>query len=219
MPARLEGLRVVDRRRPVFIVSLNWADVMTLGSVLVACLGLLAAGRGRLSLAIAIMLGAMLIDIFDGALARRLGLASEFGRYLDSFADVFTYLALPLFVLYQFGMQDPLSLAALFVFLAAGILRLTRFNLEGILTGEQGDYYLGLPVTYSTLAVALAFPLWHWLGATARWPIGLALLAMSAAMLVNWRYPKPRNLAGLGAVVLLVGGVYLALYLGGVAAP
>ena len=46
---------------------------------------------------------------------------------------------------------------------------------------------------------ALAFPLWHGLGARARWPIGLALLAMSAAMLVNWRYPKPRNLAGLGA--------------------
>ncbi len=219
MPERSEGLRAVNGRRPIFIIALNWADVMTLGSLLTACLGLLVAGRGWLTLAIAIMLGAMLIDIFDGALARRLKLSSDFGRYLDSFADVFTYLLLPLFVLYQFGMQDPLSLAALFVFLAAGILRLTRFNLEGILTGDVGAYYLGLPVTYSTLAVALAFPLWHWLGPLARWPIGLALLAMSVAMVLNWRYPKPRNLAGLGALIVSVAAVYLALHVGGLAAP
>ncbi len=209
----------MDRRRPVLIISLNWADVMTLGSLLLAGLGLLAAGRGRLSLAIGIMLGAMLVDVFDGPLARRLGLTSPFGRYLDSFADVFTYLLLPTLVLYQFGMQDPLSLAAFFVLVAAGVLRLARFNEEGVLTIEDRDYYHGLPVPFSILVVVLAFPLWHWLGAIARWPIGLAVLGVSAAMVLDWRCPKPRNLVALGALVVLVGGIYLALYLAGVRTP
>lgn len=202
-----------------FIVTLHWVDLLTLGGLLLAGLGLLAAQQGRLSLAIVLMLLAMVADMFDGALARRLGRASEFGRNLDSFCDVFTYLLLPLFVLYQFGMRDVLSLAALFAFLASGILRLSRFNMIGTVEEAGVHYHLGLQVIWSHLLVVLAFPLWYWLGDTTRYLIAFALMVMSVYMLRNLRFRKPTRYAALTVLILSVTALYLYLHLMGIYAP
>ena len=208
-----------DNPRPAFIVSLNWVDLLTLGSLGLACLGLLAALNDRLSLATAIMLMAFLTDILDGALARRFGHTTELGRYLDSFGDVVTYLLLPLFVLYQFGLRDPLSLAVLFGYLAAGVLRLARFNVAGVMADEDGLYYLGLPVIWSHLLVVLAFPLWHWWGVAARYPILLALVMMSVYMLRNFRFRKPTGYVRLGLLLLSIAALYTYLHFAGVLVP
>lgn len=206
-------------RRHGFIVSLSWIDVLTLGSLLLACAGLLAALHGRLTLAIALMLLALLADMLDGALARRTRRESEFGRYLDGFCDVITYLLLPMFVLYQFGMQDPLSLAAFFVFISAGVLRLSRFNMVGVLAQADALYYLGLPVFWSHLVVGLAFPVWRWLGHWARYPIVATLLVMSLYMIRNRRFRKPTRYARLAALILSAAAVYLYLHAAGSLAP
>ena len=44
--------------------------------------------HGRLQYAISLLLIAMLIDALDGMVARRLGVARPFGRYLGSFVDL-----------------------------------------------------------------------------------------------------------------------------------
>lgn len=46
-----------------------------------------AAMNGHLSMGIALFLAGAFLDAVDGALARASGLASEFGRYFDSFSD------------------------------------------------------------------------------------------------------------------------------------
>ena len=208
-----------DNQRPAFIVSLSWVDVLTLGSLLLACVGLLAALNGRLSLATAIMLLALGSDILDGALARRFGRTTELGRYLDSFGDVITYLFLPMFILYQFGLRDMLSLAVLFGYIAAGVLRLSHYNVAGVMTDDDGLYYLGLPVIWSHLLVVPAFPLWRWWGAAARFPILLALLLMSVYMLRNFRFRKPTGYVGLGLLIGGLASLYAGLHLAGVFAP
>lgn len=205
--------------RQYFIVSLRWLDNLTLGSLLLACLGLLAALYDRLSLATAIMLLSLFTDMLDGALARRSGQTTEFGRYLDSLGDVVIYLLLPVFVLYQFGLHDPLSLAVLFGFVAAGVLRLARFNMIGVVVDSDDLYYLGLPVFWSHLLVALAFPLWHWLGAVARYPILIALLVMSVSMLRNLRFRKPTGYTRLGLLILSVAALFAYLHFTGVFVP
>ncbi len=204
---------------PYFIITLHWVDALTLGSLALAGLGLLAALHGRLSLAIALMLLAMVADMFDGVLARRFNQATEFGRYLDSFCDVFTYLALPLFVLYQFGMRDALSLTALFAFLASGLLRLSRFNVIGTVEEAGVHYHLGLPVIWSHLLVVLAFPLWWWLGDPARYIIAGALGVMSVCMIRNLRFRKPTRYALLTIIILSVAAVYFYLHSLGIDAP
>jgi len=209
----------MSRERSYFIVSPNWVDLLTLVSLLLSSVGLLLALNGALTLSIAWMLLAMLVDMLDGALARRLLLESEFGRYLDSFCDVFTYLLLPLFILYQFGMQDALSLAALFGFLASGILRLSRFNMIGTVEEAGIQYHLGLQVIWSHLLVVLAFPAWRWLGPVMRYPMIAILLVMSFFMVRNLRFRKPTRYRALTVLILSIAGIYVYLDRIGVRLP
>lgn len=204
---------------PYFIVSLSWVDVLTLGSLLVSSLGLLAAFYHALTLAIALMLLAMFVDMIDGLLARRMNLESEFGRYLDSFCDAFAYLVLPLFILYQFGMNDPFSLLALFAFLACGILRLARFNILSTVEEAGVKYHLGLQVIWSHLVVVLTFPLWRWLGANVRYPLAIILLGMSFFMIRNLRFRKPTQYKRLTLLIFSVAAFYFYLHISGVYIP
>jgi len=206
-------------QRPFFIVAPSWVDGLTLGSLLLSGLGLLLAFRHSLTLAIALMVLAMFVDMLDGVLARRFGLESEFGRYLDSFCDVFTYLLLPLFLLYQFGMQDAVSLAVLFALLAGGLLRLSHFNMMGAVEEAGVHYHVGLQVIWSQLVVALAFPVWRWLGDAARYPLAFILLAMSIFMIRNIRVRKPTHYVRLTVLILSVAAMYTYLHFAGIRAP
>jgi len=207
------------KRPAYFIIAPSPVDLLTLASLMLSGLGLLAAMHGLLTLAIGLMLLAMFVDMLDGLLARRLGLESEFGRYLDSFCDVFAYLVLPLFVLYQFGMQDPFSLIALFAFLASGLLRLSRFNIISTVEEAGVHYHLGLQVIWSHLVVVLAFPLWHWLGENLRVPLAVVLLGMSFFMIRNLRFRKPTQYGRLTALILGVATVYFYLHFTGLHTP
>jgi CDP-diacylglycerol--serine O-phosphatidyltransferase len=206
-------------QRDPFIVSLTWVDLLTLVSLLLACLGLLSAWIGTLTLAIGLMTLSMFVDMLDGFIARRSKLESEFGKYLDSFCDVFTYLLLPLFILFQFGMQDALSICALFAFLVCGLLRLSRFNIIGTLEDEGVAYHIGLQVFWSQLLVVIAFPVWHWLGKSARYPVVTILFVMSIFMIRNLRFPKPVKYAFQTFIILSVTMIYFYLHLIGVAVP
>ena len=206
-------------QRNLFIVSLTWVDLLTLASLLLACLGLLFAFNGTLTLAIGLMTLAMFVDMLDGFLARRLKLESEFGKYLDSFCDVFTYLLLPLFILFQFGMQDALSIFALFAFLVCGLLRLSRFNIISTVEEAGVAYHLGMQVFWSQLLVVLAFPAWRWLGESARYPLVIILFVMSIFMIRNLRFPKPVKYALQTFIILSVTVIYFYLHFTGIYAP
>ncbi len=206
-------------QRPYFIISPSPVDVLTLGSLLLSILGLFSALHGLLSLSIGLMLLAMFVDMLDGLLARRMQLESEFGRYLDSFCDVFAYLVLPLFILYQFGMQDPFSLAALFAFLACGLLRLARFNILSTVEEAGVQYHLGLQVIWSHLVVVLAFPTWRWLGENLRYPLAVLLLVMSFFMVRNLRFRKPTQYKRLTVLILSVAALYFYLHFTGIQTP
>lgn len=208
----------MNQRSP-FIVSLSWVDILTLGSLLLSCLGLLFAFQDWLTLAIAVMLLSMFVDMLDGLLARRMKLESEFGKYLDSFCDVFTYLVLPLFILFQFGMSDLISFGALFTYLVCGLLRLSRFNIVGAVEEKGVAYHIGLQVIWSHLLVILAFPVWQWLGDRARYLLVPALLIMSVFMILNLRFPKPIKYKLQTFVILSVTMIYFYLHMIGINTP
>jgi CDP-diacylglycerol--serine O-phosphatidyltransferase len=205
--------------RKYFIVSLTLADWLTLTSLLFSSLGFLFAVREKLTLAISLMLITMFVDMVDGLIARRLNLESEFGRYLDSFCDVMTYLILPLFILYQVGMQDLFSLCALFAFLVCGVLRLSRFNIIGVVEERGIAYHLGLQVIWSHLLVVLAFPAWMWLGAAARSLLIPILFTMSLLMILNLRFPKPMHYTSQTIIIFSVTLIYLSLHFAGIFTP
>ena len=118
-------------------------------------------GLGRTDAAIACfetacmsLLFAAIFDTFDGLVARQLGATSEFGKEYDSLADVVTFGCAPALLVYAWGLHvfEKLGGGIAFLFLAAGSLRLARFN---VITGKSDyRYFVGLPIPAGAFTLA-----------------------------------------------------------------
>lgn len=100
------------------------------------------------------LLFAAVFDTFDGLVARTLGATSEFGKEYDSLADVVTFGCAPALLVYGWGLHvfEKLGGGIAFLFLAAGSLRLARFN---VITGKTDyRYFVGLPIPAGALTLA-----------------------------------------------------------------
>ena len=135
-----EHLRVAN-----FITSLNLA----------AGLGALLALPDHRLLAIGLILLAAVLDVADGAVARRTG-GTAFGAQLDSLADLLCFCVVPAYALVvtvDAGARVPAAVAGA-GFLVAGAWRLARFPLV-----KQQGHFVGLP-TPAAGAPLLILALW-----------------------------------------------------------
>ena len=110
--------------------------------------------------ACALVLAALVFDIFDGRVARWRQKSSLLGRELDSLADVISFGVAPALIAYGVGMQGLWDRVVLAFFVACGVSRLARFNVTAeALSGEGGKvkYFEGTPIPTS---IALVFLLW-----------------------------------------------------------
>lgn len=153
---------------------------------------------------------AVLFDGLDGRIARLMGTSSDFGRELDSLADVITFGMAPAVVAYVWGIRwlDPVSSGAIlthivragwfisFLFLVCGAARLARFNITvNPVPANPGrpdrKYFVGLPIPAAAWLVAAMVhvfdgePLFWWPWAVAWLPL---FLATSLLMVSRWRY-------------------------------
>lgn len=99
--------------------------------------------------ALAISFG-FFFDTFDGRVARLTKTQSALGLQLDSLADVVTFGVAPAMMVYKWGL-DQLGLwgvVVAYLFVAAGAMRLARFNVLSSKKGDEapGKYMLGLPI-------------------------------------------------------------------------
>ena len=114
----------------------------------------------KLKIAIFCIFGAMVCDALDGAVARMVKGATEFGGYLDSLADIVSFGIAPALIVkaiikLDFQQQifrgigwDPWSKITWLVtgmFCLGAILRLARFNAENAPDAESHQYFEGLP--------------------------------------------------------------------------
>lgn len=108
------------------------------------------SGEGRTVLCL-IFLGGI-FDGFDGFLARKLGAESDFGKQLDSFADLLTFGMAPMvWVVGAVGEEMfNFTLAASLIYVMAGIFRLTRYNVE-----PASKMIKGLPITAAGVFLTL----------------------------------------------------------------
>lgn len=143
-------------------------------------LSILASFREKYLWAALWIIFAAVMDAFDGIIARSTKTQSDFGIQLDSLADAFSFGAAPSFLLYFWGFglvgSSGPGIFFSFVFLAAGILRLARYN---ILQKNRKDrkFYTGLTVPSASLLLA-AIVLFH------PQPIGVKLHSIFLALLV-----------------------------------
>lgn len=172
---------------------------------------------------------AFILDGLDGRIARMTHTTSEFGRELDSLADIISFGIAPAILAYVWGVQfvhitlgnawlDQLQRAGKlcsFLFLVCGAARLARFNIQkNPIPKNPGvphrKYFVGLPIPAGAgmvAAVVYAFdsdPVTEF-----PWAIlWLAILALLSFLMVStWRYWsfKELNLSRPRSPLLLVG--------------
>jgi len=156
---------------------------------------------------------AILLDGLDGRIARMTNTVSEFGKEMDSLADVITFGLAPAVLAYAWGMQlvrlpeempwlqknlPGIGIFVAFLFLLCGALRLARFNVQ---TNPKPTnpgrpdrkYFVGMAIPAAAGVVAAIVyylegnPLRMWVHMAA-WVVLLAVAAF--LMISTWRYPS-----------------------------
>lgn len=127
-------------------------SLVTMANLVFGILSLNHTMQQHYQLAAIMILFAMILDGLDGRIARKLDASSNFGKELDSLADVVSFGVAPALLVYAQVLYSYqwLGLAAGIWFAVAGALRLARFNTQNI-TG----YFQGVPITAAGSLVAL----------------------------------------------------------------
>lgn len=153
----------------------------------------------------ALLIGfAILFDGLDGRIARMTNTASEFGKELDSLADVITFGVAPALLAYFWGFGQlvlngdkvqHLGAIVVFLFLISGASRLARFNIsknpQPKNPGRPGrKYFVGMPIPAGAGTIAAVV---HFTPAPIdTWWIALVwaalVLALGYLMVSPWRF-------------------------------
>jgi len=153
---------------------------------------------------------AFFLDGLDGRIARMTNTTSDFGREMDSLADVISFGIAPAVLAFAWGVQfvDPsigtgmhdqilrFGRFAAFLFLLCGAARLARFNIQKHPVPKNPGrpdrkYFVGLPIpaaaamVSATVYAADSVPVTSWVFCIA-WQLLLVLL--SFLMVSTWRY-------------------------------
>jgi CDP-diacylglycerol--serine O-phosphatidyltransferase len=153
------------------IREFHLADLFTIANgacgvaALFQAMTFLATGeRGRLDIAAALILAALIFDVLDGRIARWRHMASPLGRELDSLADVISFGVAPAGVAFAAGLRSALDQLILVFFVACGLSRLARYNVTAeALSAETGKvgYFEGTPIPTSIVPLALLLLAFH----------------------------------------------------------
>jgi CDP-diacylglycerol---serine O-phosphatidyltransferase len=99
---------------------------------------------------------AALIDRYDGRIARYLNVSTEFGKELDSLADLVSFGVAPaLLIFHKFGSSDPgfvklVGIAIILLYVISGSYRLGRYNVS-----QFDGNFSGVPITIAGSVLAL----------------------------------------------------------------
>jgi CDP-diacylglycerol--serine O-phosphatidyltransferase len=176
----------------------------------IASIGANTDARSHLDWAAIAILFAIPFDALDGRIARMTNTTSEFGKELDSLADVITFGVAPSLLAYIWGFhflpdsinhqlrQDLVNAGAFicFLFLIGGASRLARFNISHDAQprnpGRPGrKYFVGMPIPAAagllaaTVHFCSAYPVQAWWIAV----IWLVIVGTAGFLMVStWRF-------------------------------
>lgn len=249
LPERLIDPNSPDRRPRRAAYALP--TLFTAGNALLGFLAILKSFQGAL-LAASGQLGhsphfevaakaigvAVFLDGLDGRIARMTNTTSDFGREMDSLADVVTFGVAPAVLAVSWGVQfvDGTTSAFMadylrqmgyfiaFLFLLCGAVRLARFNVQkNPVPKNPGKpdrkYFVGLPIpAAAALVAAIVFaadsaPIEYWPLSLA-WLVLMALLAF--LMVSTWRYRSMKDVQLLAPrsplTVIVWGGFFYLIW-------
>ncbi len=181
---------------------------------------------------------AVLFDGFDGFIARMTKTSSDFGRELDSLADVITFGVAPALLAWMWGFHllpqsgypamhtriIQFGAIASFLFLIAGASRLARFNIQvnpqPSNPGRPGKkYFVGMPIPAGAGVIAAVVhfsggePIASWWSAIT-WI--LMVVAVGYLMVSTWRFYSFKDINFLKRqpfrLIILVAGLFALIW-------
>lgn len=151
------------RKRRVNIAKLTRVSflpsIFTIASLFLGFLAVLLIIKGKFENAVYLITGSVILDGFDGTVARLTNTESNFGVQLDSLVDAVTFGMVTSVMIYQWGfkaVEYPVGFGKViaFVFLAAGVIRLARFNVLKEAHAVPVNIFMGLPIPLGALSIA-----------------------------------------------------------------
>jgi CDP-diacylglycerol--serine O-phosphatidyltransferase len=152
-------LEIPPRRRRLRRGIVILPSAFTLGNLFLGIWAIVTASRGAYSTAGWMIVGAAIMDLFDGRIARLTATGSAFGEELDSFADAISFGVAPGLIIYFTFLQQGGDWAWLlcFLYIVAAVFRLARFNIEQAGTAKSTFHGLPSPTAGACLATYFAF--------------------------------------------------------------
>ena len=152
-------------------------------------------------------------DMFDGKVARlckRTKEEKEFGIQIDSLADTFNFIAIPVIIMFSLGLSSIIDLIIYTLFILCGISRLGFFNVHAKLDTPV-KFYSGLPVT-STAIIYPVIGLLH--GHIAESTFGMIYIIMTliTALLFVIKIKVPK-FKGIAYIIIPLIALLLAILL------
>ncbi len=181
------------RRMPINVA----ASVITTFSVYCGIASILAAIRTDYDVASYWILAAIVSDMLDGMVARLTKSVSDFGKELDSMADMVSFGVAPAVLIYSAYLREsdssgayaaPMGSMVATLFVICTALRLARYN---IFQSERQDLFIGLPspAAAGTIASFTLFARYFELN-VAYWVLGPLTIALAGLMVSTIRYPR-----------------------------
>ncbi|MCX2716982.1 CDP-diacylglycerol--serine O-phosphatidyltransferase [Helicobacter sp. MIT 21-1697] len=197
---------------PLFILP----NLFTAGSIFLGVLSVIYASKGKFEIACWLILISMILDGFDGRVARLTNTASKFGVEFDSLADVVAFGVAPAMLLYFYIGMDygRLGMSVPAIFVIFGAVRLARFN---ITSSSEPNFFIGLPIPSAAVIVMLWVLIDLQYGFIKAYGYEYIMLGgsfiISILMVSNIRYPSFKkikwNFKSFIAVILLLGIIYI----------
>ena len=208
----------------------NLANAFTLGNLFSGSIGVIHLLAGNYQITAICIIFSLILDFFDGFIARAMKSNSNLGAQLDSLADMVSFGLLPGIVMYKalepfgteiFGMELPFEIKYFGLFITLfSCLRLAIFNLDE----EQSYYFKGLNTPSNTV---LLFGMYYTFQETGMFwrtfenPVFLVgLIAASCWLLISpikmiaLKFKSMKLKDNYPKLILLLGGILLISILG-----
>lgn len=159
----------------------------------------LVEGAGYVRYALACLVISGICDMFDGKFARlfkRTDEEKEFGVQLDSLADTFCFLAVPVVFMMSLGMERWYNIVSYALLILCGVSRLGYFNVVTADSEKAVKTYQGLPVTSTAITYPIVGLLKTYVSiSTFKYVLLGVTLLTSILMVVNIKIPKLKGIA------------------------
>ena len=129
-------------------------SLFTLINLFLGFIAIINIQQGNYVIACFVLLAAGAFDSVDGKLARMLGIPTNFGKEIDSLADMVSFCLAPSLLVYALYTQNMPGISGEVIAsvpLIMGAIRLARFN---TIEDKPTDSFIGLPTPVNALAIA-----------------------------------------------------------------